>query len=94
LFYECFGLAALVWSVLLAIFIVVVCLVAEAGSSHRRASNFLVRDKKVTKEARLPTASGGTHCALAALRSNSRRKYEEHPRYGARRLRAQLCIYA
>jgi hypothetical protein len=70
------------------------CLLTEAGSSHRRASNFLVRDKKVTKEARLPTASGGTHCALAALRSNSRRKYEEHPRYGARRLRAQLCIYA
>ena len=33
-----------------------VCLLAEAGLSHRRASNFLVRDKKVTKEARLPTA--------------------------------------
>jgi len=31
-------------------------LLFEAGSSHRRASNFLVRDKKVTKEARLPTA--------------------------------------
>ena len=31
-------------------------LLAEAGLSHRRASNFLVRDKKVTKEARLPTA--------------------------------------
>jgi len=31
-------------------------LLSEAGLSHRRASNFLVRDKKVTKEARLPTA--------------------------------------
>ena len=48
--------------------------------SHRRASNFLVRDKKVTKEARLPTASGGTHCAPASLRSNSRRRYEGLPR--------------
>ena len=67
LFYECFGLAALVWSVLLAIFIVVVCLVAEAGSSHRRASNFLVRDKKVTKEARLPTAvRRNSLCAYSA----------------------------
>jgi len=53
-----------------------VCLLAEAGSSHRRASNFLVRDKKATKEARLPTASGGTRYALAALRSNSRRKFD------------------
>ncbi|MEG1102686.1 MAG: hypothetical protein RSE06_12690, partial [Comamonas sp.] len=31
-------------------------LLTEVGLSHRRASNFLVRDKKVTKEARLPTA--------------------------------------
>jgi hypothetical protein len=28
----------------------------EAGNSSRRPSHFLVRDKKVTKEARLPTA--------------------------------------
>ena len=56
LFCECFWLVALVWLALVAIFIVVVWLLAEAGSSHRRASNFLVRDKKVTKEARLPTA--------------------------------------
>jgi hypothetical protein len=28
----------------------------EAGISSRRPSDFLVRDKKVTKEARLPTA--------------------------------------
>ena len=64
---------ALIWLALVAsvfIFALVVGLLSEAGSSHRRASNFLVRDKKVTKEARLPTASGRTHCALAALRSN------------------------
>jgi hypothetical protein len=35
---------------------VFVAFLAEAGLSHRRASNFLVRDKKVTKETRLPTA--------------------------------------
>jgi hypothetical protein len=38
------------------VFVVAVALLTEAGLSHRRASNFLVRDKKVTKEARLPTA--------------------------------------
>jgi len=51
-------------------------LLAEAGISPRRASNFLVRDKKVTKEARLPTASGRTHCAPSSLRSNSRWKFD------------------
>ncbi|WP_286998773.1 MULTISPECIES: hypothetical protein [Comamonas] len=76
-----------------AVFVSAVCFFAEAGLSHRQASNFLVRDKKVTKEARLPTASGGTHCALAALRSNSRRKYEGLPQSGARRLRARGCTY-
>jgi len=73
-----------------AVFASAVCLFVEAGSSHRRASDFLVRDKKVTtKEARLPTASGGTRCALTALRSNSRRKNEGLPEVGARRLRAR-----
>lgn len=36
----------------------------EAGNSSRRPSHFLVRDKKVTKETRLPMVSGGTRCAL------------------------------
>ena len=72
-----FGVQMLMHQELVAVF-----LLTEAGLSHRRASNFLVRDKKVTKEARLPTASGGTHCALAALRSNSRRKYEGLPQSG------------
>jgi len=36
--------------------VVIVVLVAAIGSSPRRPSDFLVRDKKVTKEARLPTA--------------------------------------
>lgn len=62
--------------------------VTEAGSSHRQASNFLVRDKKVTKEARLPTA----------IRQNSLRAYSAPFKQaagnmkdfhtGARRLRA------
>jgi len=47
------ALAAIFYVTILAS---IVCLSAEAGLSHRRASNFLVRDKKVTKEARLPTA--------------------------------------
>ena len=71
-----FGLVAFCFGAELLFFVLVVSLLAEAGLSHRRASNFLVRDKKVTKEARLPTASGGTRYALAALRSNNRRKYE------------------
>jgi len=62
--------------------------------AYRLLSNDLcnnaVRDKKVTtKEARLPTASGGTRCALTVLRSNSRRKNEGLPEVGARRLRAR-----
>jgi len=50
------GLVAFCLGVVLFVFVLVVCLLPEAGLSHRRASNFLVRDKKVTKEARLPTA--------------------------------------
>ena len=46
-----FGVQMLMHQELVAVF-----LLTEAGLSHRRASNFLVRDKKVTKEARLPTA--------------------------------------
>jgi hypothetical protein len=62
------------WS--LFIFLCAQAFRAEAGISPRRASHFLVRDKKVTKETRLPTASGGTRYALAALRSDSRLRCE------------------
>ena len=69
-----------------------IALLSEAAY-RAAASNFLVRDKKVTKETRLPTASGGTHCALAALRSNSRRKYEGLPQnWGATLARAITSI--
>jgi len=49
----------------LVVCVVAVALVSEAGCSPRRASNFFVRDKKVTKKARLPTA----------IRRNSLRSY-------------------
>ena len=61
-----------------------VCLFAEAADRAAATRFLLSCQKKPGKEkARLAGGwSGGTHCALAALRSNSRRKYEGHPQSG------------
>jgi hypothetical protein len=60
------------------------CLLAEATYRAAATRFLLLRQKKPGKEkARLAGGwSGGTHCAPASLRSNSRRKYVGHPRSG------------
>ena len=67
------------------------CLLAEAAYRAAATRFLLLRQKKPGKEKTTLAAcwSGGTHCAPASLRSNSRRKYEGHHPSGARRLRAR-----
>ncbi|QXW17993.1 hypothetical protein KXJ72_14525 [Comamonas aquatica] len=98
LIYRYFLALALIWYALVAMFFVVllglafaVCLFAEAAYRAAATRFLLSCQKKSGKEkARLAGGlSGGTHCAPASLRSNSRRKYEGHPPSGARRLRAR-----
>lgn len=55
----------LVWLGVVAIFILVVSFLAEAGCRPGGPSNFLVRDKKVTKEALFNTRRE-THYALCS----------------------------
>jgi hypothetical protein len=60
-----------------------VWLLAEAGS-RPAATRFLLSCQKKPGKEKASLAggrSGGTHCALAALRSNSRRKYEGLQQY-------------
>jgi len=74
---------ALVAMVCASCLVLVVALVSEAGSRPAATRFLLSCQKKPGKEkARLAGGwSGGTHCALAALRSNSRRKYEGLQQY-------------
>jgi hypothetical protein len=82
---------ALVGIARVAMVFFVVCLLAEAAYRAAATRFLLSCQKKPGKEkARLAGGwSGGTHCALAALRSNSRRKYEGQPEgWGATLARA------
>jgi hypothetical protein len=78
------GSGAYVASAGSSVFMVAVALVSEAGSRPAATRFLLSCQKKPGKEkARLAGGlSGGTHCAPASLRSNSRRKSEGLPRTG------------